>query len=51
MRKYVTEFIGTFGLAFTLGAAVMSKAALVPLASPEFAEALRAFCKDVVAAQ
>jgi hypothetical protein len=22
-----------------------------PLASPEFAEALRAFCKDVVAAQ
>ena len=32
MRKYVTEFIGTFGLVFTVGAAVMSKAALAPLA-------------------
>ncbi|HEX9359563.1 MAG TPA: aquaporin [Streptosporangiaceae bacterium] len=32
MRKYVTEFIGTFGLAFTVGAAVMGKAALAPLA-------------------
>ena len=32
MRKYVTEFIGTFGLVFTVGAAVMSGSALAPLA-------------------
>ena len=32
MRKYVTEFIGTFGLVFTVGCAVMGKAALAPLA-------------------
>jgi len=32
MRKYVTEFIGTFGLVSTVGCAVMSKAALAPLA-------------------
>jgi len=32
MRKYVTEFIGTFGLVFTVGCAVMSGSALAPLA-------------------
>jgi aquaporin Z len=32
MRKYVAEFIGTFGLVFTVGCAVMGKAALAPLA-------------------
>jgi len=32
MRKYLTEFIGTFGLVFTVGCAVMGKAALAPLA-------------------
>jgi aquaporin Z len=32
MRKYVTEFIGTLGLAFTVGCAVMGKAPLAPLA-------------------
>ena len=32
MRKYVTEFIGTFGLVFTVGCAVMGKAALASLA-------------------
>src|SRR5712691_982630 len=32
MRKYVTEFVGTFGLVFTVGCAVMGKAALAPLA-------------------
>ena len=32
MRKYVTEFIGTFGLVFTVGSAVMGRAALAPLA-------------------
>jgi aquaporin Z len=32
MRKYVTEFIGTFGLVFTVGCVVMGKAALAPLA-------------------
>src|SRR5215475_5488264 len=32
MRKYVTEFIGTFGLVFTVGCAVLGKAALAPLA-------------------
>ena len=32
MRKYVAEFIGTFGLVFTVGCAVMEKAALAPLA-------------------
>jgi hypothetical protein len=32
MRKYVTELIGTFGLVFTVGCAVMGKAALAPLA-------------------
>ncbi|HEX9624206.1 MAG TPA: aquaporin [Streptosporangiaceae bacterium] len=32
MRKYVTEFIGTFGLVFTFGSAIMSGSALAPLA-------------------
>jgi aquaporin Z len=32
MRKYVTEFIGTFGLVSTVGCAVMGKAAPAPLA-------------------
>ncbi len=32
MRKYVTEFIGTFGLVFTIGCAVMSGSPFVPLA-------------------
>lgn len=32
MRKYVTEFIGTFGLVFTVGCAVMRGSALAPLA-------------------
>ncbi len=32
MRKYVTEFIGTFGLVFTVGCAVMSGSPLAPLA-------------------
>jgi aquaporin Z len=32
MRKYVTEFIGTFGLVFTVGCAVMGKAPLAALA-------------------
>jgi aquaporin Z len=32
MRKYVTEFIGAFGLVFTVGCAVLGKAALAPLA-------------------
>jgi glycerol uptake facilitator-like aquaporin len=32
MRGYVTEFIGTFGLVFTVGCAVIGKAALAPLA-------------------
>ena len=32
MRKYVTEFIGTFGLVFTVGCAVMSGSDLAPLA-------------------
>lgn len=32
MRSYVTEFIGTFGLVFTVGCAVMSGSSLVPLA-------------------
>ena len=32
MRKYVTEFIGTFGLVFTVGCAVLSRAPLAPLA-------------------
>src|SRR5260221_13280899 len=32
MRKYVTEFVGTLGLVFTVGCAVMGKAALAPLA-------------------
>jgi aquaporin Z len=32
MRKYLIEFIGTFGLVFTVGCAVMGKAALAPLA-------------------
>jgi len=32
MRKYVTEFIGTFGLVFTVGCAVMSGSQLAPLA-------------------
>ncbi len=32
MRKYVTEFIGTFGLVFTVGCAVLSRSGLAPLA-------------------
>src|SRR5258706_2924846 len=32
MRKYVTEFIGTFGLVFTVGCAIFSGSALAPLA-------------------
>jgi aquaporin Z len=32
MRKYVTEFIGTFGLVFTVGTAVRSGSSLAPLA-------------------
>lgn len=32
MRKYVTEFIGTFGLVFTVGCAVLSNSGLAPLA-------------------
>lgn len=32
MRKYVTEFIGTFGLVFTVGCAVLSGSDLAPLA-------------------
>jgi aquaporin Z len=32
MRKYVTEFIGTFGLVFTIGCAAMGKAPLAALA-------------------
>ena len=32
MRRYLTEFIGTFGLVFTVGCAVMSGSALAPLA-------------------
>src|SRR5258708_24455700 len=32
MRKYVTEFIGTLGLVFTVGCAVLGKAPLAPLA-------------------
>ena len=32
MRKYVTEFIGTFGLVFTFGCAVLSGSGLAPLA-------------------
>src|SRR5215469_5722553 len=32
MRKYVTEFIGTFGLVFTFGCAVLTHSGLAPLA-------------------
>lgn len=32
MRKYVAEFIGTFGLVFTVGCAIMTHSALAPLA-------------------
>jgi aquaporin Z len=32
MRKYVTEFIGTFGLVFTVGCAIFSGSSLAPLA-------------------
>ena len=32
MRKYIVEFIGTFGLVFTVGCAVLSHMALAPLA-------------------
>lgn len=32
MRKYVTEFIGTFGLVFTVGMAVFKAGSLAPLA-------------------
>jgi aquaporin Z len=32
MRKYVTEFIGTFGLVFTVGCAAMTRSNLAPLA-------------------
>jgi aquaporin Z len=32
MRKYVTEFIGTFGLVYTVGCAILSRTPLAPLA-------------------
>src|SRR5215470_10962683 len=32
MRKYITEFIGTFGLVFTVGTAVLTDPGLAPLA-------------------
>src|SRR5215472_17039537 len=32
MRKYVTEFIGTFGLVFTVGCAILSGSPLAPVA-------------------
>jgi|SRR5579859_2496136 len=32
MRRYVTEFIGTFGLVFTVGCAVLSRSSFAPLA-------------------
>ena len=32
MRRYVTEFIGTFGLVFTVGTAIMTGSPLAPLA-------------------
>ena len=32
MRKYITEFIGTFGLVFTVGCAIMTGSNLAPLA-------------------
>src|SRR5712691_10451161 len=32
MRKYVNEFIGAFGLVFTVGCALMSGSGLAPLA-------------------
>ena len=32
MRKYVAEFIGTFGLVFTVGCTVLTHAPLAPLA-------------------
>jgi aquaporin Z len=32
MRRYVTEFIGTFGLVFTVGCAVLTHSSLAPLA-------------------
>jgi len=32
LRRYLTEFIGTFGLVFTVGCAVMSGSAMAPLA-------------------
>ena len=32
MRKYVTEFVGTFGLVFTVGCVVLNKSPLAPLA-------------------
>ena len=32
MRRYVTEFIGTFGLVFTVGATIMTGSPLAPLA-------------------
>ena len=36
MKKYLVEFIGTFFLVFTVGAAVRSGAALAPVASVRF---------------
>jgi aquaporin Z len=32
MRKYITEFIGTFGLVLTIGCVVLSESSLAPLA-------------------
>jgi aquaporin Z len=32
MRKYIAEFIGTFGLVFTVGCTVLTRSALAPLA-------------------
>src|SRR5579859_2056890 len=32
MRKYVTEFIGTFGLVFTVGCVVIDRVPVAPLA-------------------
>jgi aquaporin Z len=32
MRKYITEFVGTFGLVLTIGCVVMGESSLAPLA-------------------
>jgi aquaporin Z len=32
MRRYITEFIGTFGLVLTIGCVVLSESSLAPLA-------------------